>query len=285
MSLDSLNTTLNRAIHASADLLRFVDIAQAGLHVATEAGHSVELRREVAEVLGKPNPFPTETAYEDAKGQAQELEAFARRERERGFDFLYGLATVRLWTILEILVDDLAVLILQEPDLLTDQQVLQELEGPVLPFVRATPAERAEYLADRLRAHVKGPLKSGIGRFEALLGPVRLGGPVDATVRRILLELSEVRHALVHRDGLIDKKLRAACPWLADATSERLQLTRNHYMTYAFGVDWYILEIALRAGKVFGTEVPERTREVQNRVHDRLTDLLVSRPPSSGAIA
>ena len=282
MSLDSINTTLNRAIHASADLLRFLDIAQAGLHLATEAEHSIELQREVAEVLGKPSPFPTQTAYEEAKGRAQELEEFARRERQHGFAFLYSLATVRLWTILEILVDDLVALILLEPDVLTEQQAIQQLEGPLLPFVRALPAERAEYLADQLRAHVKAPLRSGIGRFEAILGPVRLGGSVDDTVRRHLLELSEVRHVLVHRDGLIDKKLRAACPWLADATNERLQLTRNHYMTYALSVDWYILEIALRASKQFATEAPERTREVQQRILDRLGDLLTARSASLG---
>jgi uncharacterized protein YutE (UPF0331/DUF86 family) len=47
----------------------------------------------------------------------------------------------------------------------------------------------------------------GCGRFESLLDTIGLGGSVEETVKRLFLELSQVRNIVVHKAGKADKRI------------------------------------------------------------------------------
>jgi hypothetical protein len=102
----------------------FVDIALNGFDKATKAVHGIELMQKINDALGDPPPFASEEALAKAKARAADVAEFAELEKSRGFPYLFGIAAIRLWSLLEALVDDLAVEALKEPAGCKDQVLL-----------------------------------------------------------------------------------------------------------------------------------------------------------------
>jgi hypothetical protein len=96
-------------------LHRFIDLAARGIAFGLEAKHSVDQQRRIAEVVGPPDPFSTEGAYQSAIARATELEEFAREQQVAHFSYLHELGLVKLWSILESTIDDLAFRRLSDP--------------------------------------------------------------------------------------------------------------------------------------------------------------------------
>jgi hypothetical protein len=134
------------------------------------------------------------------------------------------------------------------------------MEGPLLPFINASPEDRAELMFIALKQKLSVALKPGVARMEELLEPVGLHGQINDAVRRLLLELGAVRNVLVHRNGITDKRFIVACPWLQCREGRPLSLSHNHFEMYWFAVGWYMLEISRRVVRKFNllTEVEEK---------------------------
>jgi hypothetical protein len=253
---------LNRAIRERSTLNMFVDVTLAGMLAASDATKHIELRREIAEILQEPDPFPTEEEFQERRDEAKRIEAFAREQAGRGFPYLFSSATVRLWSILEALVDDLGLAVLCHPDFqFPADSPLLKLEGPLVPFVNAPQEERAERISIALKQKLGAALKPGVARFEAFLEPLGLAGKVDDTVKRVLIELSSVRNVLVHKNGIADKRFVDACPWLELTLGSEILLTRNDFHMYGLAVAWYIVEISFRnSGRQTGRGVQVQAR-------------------------
>jgi hypothetical protein len=143
------------------------DVCGSALAKAKMAVRGVELQKEIAAALGEPPPFESEDEFEKAKGKAATVAEFAASEAAQGFAYLFGLCTVRLWALLEALVDEIVVAALREPRLCKDQAIIGKLKGPLVEFQSAPAAEQAEFLAETLKQAVDASLKPGAGRFEA----------------------------------------------------------------------------------------------------------------------
>lgn len=200
---------------------------------------------------------------EDAKTRSQELEAFATNERELGRPFLFGLATVRLWSILEALVEDIVVCSIVDEPAVSEREPLFRLKGPLVAFARQSQEERADTLYNMLEESVAARFKKGVGRFEAVLGALGLDGGISDSVRRTLLELSEIRHAVAHRNGLIDRKLKGACPWIDGEVGERIRFSPKRFYAYSSAVRWYSIELSRRVIIAYPDKVSQGTASVE----------------------
>lgn len=272
------DAALGRAVREHTALNTFVDVSLSGMYLATDAAASVDLRRQIARVLQEPDPFPTEDEFNKRKQEAKTLEDFAREQAAKGFPYLFALATVRLWSILEVMVEDLVIVTLERSDRLPTDGLLSRLEGPLLPFLSASDQERAECMTLALEEKVRAVFKPGVARFEALLEPLGLHGQVEEAVRRVLLELSSVRNLLVHKNGIVDRRFAEACPWLNWKPGREVTLTRNYFRMYGLAVDWYILELDTRLRRKSGSEPDERALQIQAALLTRLTEFLETRP-------
>jgi len=224
----------------------FVDIALNGIDKATKAVHGIKLIQKINEALGDPPPFTNEEALAKAKARAADVAQFAESEKSRGFPYLFGIASIRLWSLLEALVDDLAVEALKDPAGCKDQVLLSRLKGPLLEFRNASSDDQAEFLAETLKQAVEAALKQGIGKFESILEPIGLGGGIADSARKCLFELSHVRNAIVHKGGKADRKLIEACPWLLLTRGDQVCLNGKDFHRYTMAAYWYLLEIKLR---------------------------------------
>jgi hypothetical protein len=204
----------------------------------------------------------TEEELAKIKERVAEVEVFAKQQKRNGFSYLFSLAVVRLWSILEAMVDDLVVDFLRRPDECKDKDLIYSLKGPLLEFATAPPERQADFLTERLKDVVKAGLQAGVGRFEAMLDPIGLGGGIDPDVRRVLFELSQVRNAIVHKAGIADQRFIENCPWLNLNLDEPININAEDFHLYYTSTYYYGVEIRLRTEHFFGYERPQEMTDL-----------------------
>jgi len=251
----------------------FVGIGFAGLHHAADATGNLRIVREADETLGKPDRFGSPEAFQQALEKAAHVESFAKDEWDNDFPYLYGLATIRLWTIMESAIDELVIDLVRLRPQVRELPAIQKLKGPLISFISSSPEEQAEFLVNVLKEDVRASLQPGIGRFEAILNAVGLGGAVHDGVRRVLLELSEVRHVLVHRRGKADAKLvKQRCPWLPLEVGDTVKVRCPEFNSFCLACDWYVLELDQRITLLDGGTRGAKEAKLQDKIERQLDE-------------
>ena len=245
-------------------LHEFVTLCHQGLAVGINARQHIEAKEKASRILNRPEMFRSNEDRDAALIRAAKLEDFAQSQQARGFPYLYELAAIKLWSLLESAVEDVVSeeIRLQPRSRLPD---LTRIKGSLVEFMDATPDEQVDFLIEKLKESMDTPFKKGCGRFESLLNAVKLGGSVDDAPRKALFELCEVRNVLVHRNARADRRFREACPWFGATPEVPIQLNHNHFTMYGLAVVWYLLEIARRLGLRKDLSI-EQYQEVQ-RIH------------------
>jgi hypothetical protein len=255
---------------ALTELMTFIELSVAGLKDATRARQILNWNRMAKKVLGEREPCETEEHYTVATRHAERLEVFAKAEAKYDFPYLYGMAASRLWSINETMVDDLIAYLLQTRPECKKIDIVRKLEGPLVAFAGANEEDRAKYLANLLTEHVKARFKLGVGRFEAVLNQIGLGGPVDPDVQKTILELSQIRHVIIHRLGKADERLVTNCPWLNLRLGQTVRITQKQFRRFYLAVFWYMLELDRR----LATLASETTSEFKTKIHQECLDEL-----------
>ncbi len=192
---------------------------------------------------------------EDRQVQLERAEsdrALAQREVDNDFPLLHEQATIALWSSLEALVRSFAAEWLAHIPSAWQCDAIKKLRVKIGDYEALEPAERCLWIVDLVDQEVSGPLRSGVTRFESLLQPFGLSGDVDPICQKNLFELSQVRHVLVHRDGIVDRRLVEACPWLGLAVGEPLLVSHKMWHRYSEALGAYVLELIQRVRVHFG---------------------------------
>jgi hypothetical protein len=125
-----------------------------------------------------------------------------------GFTRLNAQTLVAYWSGLEALVEDIFVAWLQEhPEQLNSDQ-FSKVKVKLAEFMSLNQEEQLRLLLQNLEINLSG--KQGVSRFEALLDTIGLSGSVDEEIRVHLYELNHIRHVIVHRASVPDRKFLQA---------------------------------------------------------------------------
>jgi hypothetical protein len=170
---------------------------------------------------------------------------FTNAEAGKNYPYLFSLAAVRLWAMIEAAVRELLVECLKRTRELPNLSAVEKLRGPVFGFIGATPDAQAELLADLLWQSSNSP-PLGVGRYDALVGNLGLRGESPTVIAEITRELSEVRHCVVHRGGRADDKLLQACPWLRLTAGDELPANMERFWYYRTATYWYVIDLGRR---------------------------------------
>lgn len=256
------------------ELELFAQVSERALRQASNAVKMVDWQRETAAALGEAPPYRSDEAYERAKEAAARVAAFADGENATGQPYLFSTCAVRLCALLEALVDDLVARAIREPLMSKDEQQLARLKGPLIEFAAASPEEQGEYLTETLKQTIDVHLKTGSGRFEALLAPVGLGGQVPDPIRRALCELVQVRNVLMHKGGKADRRLIECCPWLGLERGAKVNVTNQRFHGYRMAAYWYLVEISRRVREQFGEVRNPAAADLLTRAQEEVTTRL-----------
>ncbi len=177
---------------------------------------------------------------------AQDEAEIARRETVNEFPLLHAQAVVSMVATLEAFVRDLVVGCLRyRPESLEHEEV-GKLKVRLGDYVGLGDDARFEYVADLLENSLGAPMRLGVARYEELLRPFGLSGPVEEWIRKDLFEMLQVRNVLVHRRGRADRRLKEACPWLDLAEGEPVQIGHSQYARYAKAAGRYAMALFSR---------------------------------------
>jgi hypothetical protein len=256
--------TLQAARAAVNRLDLFVKVASGGIRVAAGQPGLVKLLREVQPILGEP--IEADDEFQESMRHAEEVAAFATGEIREGLPYLFGIAAVQLWSIIEALVDDVVTEAIELDQQCLAVEVVQRLNGPLVPFAMSPRAEQAEILCELLKEHVRAPLQVGIGKFDSMLKAVGLGGFVPDSVRRVLLELTEIRNSIVHNAGHVDDRLLERCPWLGCSEGAPVKVSCCQYMLFQAAAHWYVLEVWRRTRTQRGLNITDKQRDALEKL-------------------
>ena len=170
-------------------------------------------------------------------------------EEKSGYSFLLAGATINTYTYLEAAIHSLVIGYIQSAEKGGDHPVLQSIQVPYAAFRSLSEEEQWAYLYDQYERAVGAGLKQGIRRFESLLEPLGFSGPRSEAVDDVIYELAQVRHLLLHKGGLVDKKFTEACPWYASQLGRKLTITPEMFDNYNHAVMEYISILMKRIGE------------------------------------
>ncbi len=186
-------------------------------------------RIALTEILGMPRLTKALRQSEKQIELAEKIAGVAQREKDGDFSTLYEYAALFTWGALESAVRDVCVnWLIHIPESRTNEEV-SSIKIPLGDYEALTSNDRMRFVVSTLEQSTSAALRPGIGRFEAILKPIGLGGGVDDDVRRTLLELSAVRNLLVHRLGVADERFIQLCPWYGVELNQNVRVTQADY--------------------------------------------------------
>ena len=170
---------------------------------------------------------------------------FAAEEKMRGFPVLRAQSLVAYWSTFEACIEDLCIgFLLNEP---------RFLSAPAFARVKIDVATYESFDTEERMRFVLGEAEQrnvshcyGAERFERLLEPFGFAGPVDDVMKKDLRALHHIRNVLVHRRGVVDRRLVEACPWLNFNVGEEIKIDAEKYDRYTNALAQYLLALARR---------------------------------------
>lgn len=240
------------ALHSHETLMKIIHISERGIGVLRGIPKVVKV---LADIHGK-GEHPS-TAKELAKAESHA--ALAATEIAKDFPVLHGLAVAALWSWLEHLVKGfLALWILDRHDAVHVAAV-QRLRVKIGDYLQLQKVDQAYFLVNLLEQDLASPLKRGANRFESLLEPFGLSGPLPEGCAQKIFELQQIRNAIVHRNGLADRKLKVDCPTLKLRLNHPVHISRAMLKEYSEASLSLLIAILYRVGDRYGVDLRSKT--------------------------
>lgn len=239
--MDAIGATFRRHFEYIEEANRLLHIAMRGLSAVKAMPAAVTALAQWDVANGREPDGESHKMRE-----ATEAATIAEQETERGFPTLHAHASVDLWSSTEACVDDLLCAWLGEFPEELKHDALAKVKIAFGEYLSLQVEDRVRYVLEEVKQSVRSALKPGIGRFEAVLDLVKLGGGVPDGTRRDLYELSLVRNVLVHRAGIVDRRFKAACDWRDDSVGARIIVSHADYSRYLSAVCDYLSEVLKR---------------------------------------
>ena len=211
--------------------------------------------------------------YEREMKRATAEADFAKKEIDAGFPLLYAHHLVGLWGALEAAVEDCLVgILINEPDLLRSD-AFSRLRIPLAEFECLDKEERVRFLLAEVERGQGLGRRQGVDAFESLLGHVNLSGPVDPEIKKTMWEMHHVRNVIVHRNSLVDRRLKEACPWLGLKVGEKITVDHKSFGQYAQALGEYLMTIIYRLGAKYEVNVEGKIQEARETELEHAEDL------------
>jgi len=232
----------------------FAEEADRVLHLSIKGIIQISRQMPLLEALDNLERIRAEgemRPYEPKDFKAARIEAeFARQEIEKEFPLLNAHSLVTIWSAMEALFEDVLVAhIIHRPEILKED-VFQKIRIPLATYEQLSQEDKARLLVYELQRSLSSEQRLGLDCFEALLKVVGLAGKVEDEIRRDIYELQQLRHTIVHRASLADRKLVEACPWLKLIPGERILISHEQYRRLMAAVNKYVTVVIERATAV-----------------------------------
>ncbi|PKO01992.1 MAG: hypothetical protein CVU43_10140 [Chloroflexi bacterium HGW-Chloroflexi-5] len=253
-------------------LHKFAEVSLTGLNVCGQAKQSVELNKRIDKVLKRPSRYSSQEQYDEEVKNAENLESFVSEEKKTGFDFLFSLLILRLWTILETYIDDLIFDLLDDQTYFLTNKEVQSIKVPLAYYQGLSLSEQKWFIISEIKNILKSDMGPGVNHFEPLLRLFDLQGNINEDVKKVIYEFSQIRNLIAHKNGMVDQTFIKKCPKFSKKIGEKIYMTNELFHLYKITLIWYLLDIEIRIGRVKGME-KERLCELEGFKKDLIGDI------------
>jgi hypothetical protein len=211
---------------------------------------------EIKNMRNRENNEYVEGLWIQPAWMIQDTREYVKRETSQGCPSIYAQALVRLWSILEAKMYDIAAEFLYAfPEVIHHEKSkkLKEINCNVSLFMLMSGRRRARYILDQLKSNLKSSFKNGFSKFEEVFNAMGMGSGVVEEVRIAFIEMAELRHNIVHRNGIADTKLIEKCPWLGLSEGDQIRVTKRDLSRYGTAIKFYLFELERRLCANTGT--------------------------------
>ena len=185
----------------------------------------------------------------------------AESEGRADHPLLHAQAVILLWTGLEALVRDFFSTWLENVEAARSVETLRRTKVRLGEFESLAGSERYAFMLDALEETLGTRPSAGIERFETLFRTFGLSSSLPEGVPETLFELAHVRHLLVHRRGVADKRFAEALPRFGCEVGGEIRISHAHYHRYYDAVDRYVFELIQRLRAHFGLPPASRRHD------------------------
>jgi hypothetical protein len=243
-----LKQTLKEQYSRLKTLHRLYHLSIRGISILQRRGTQAEAHFKVEEIIAEigEEDFDSESAdkvVEEARVEA----AMATEEVQSGFPLLHEQVAVSLWSWLENLIRTVAA---QWIDVVPEALAIPEVANLRFKFgdyEALDPEEKRYFIVEQLEKNLAIPLRGGVTRFEKLLNLFGLSGEVAEDTRKSLWELSHIRHVIVHRGSIADKRFVEACPWAGFEIGDRVIVSDESFSRfYEAAMDYAFMTVTKR---------------------------------------
>lgn len=233
-------------------MTNYFDEVQKILEISVQGNRMVQDFPTFLEIIGaeEDQDNRAEEKHQLSMAEIRARAEFAKNEAQRGHPTLHAHALIAQWAALETSVEDLCVAFLvNKPDFLK-KDIFAKAKVPLAEFQLLDKEERSRFLLGEVERQ-GAARRYGVDRFETLLEPFELSGPVGDDIKKSLYACHHVRNVLVHRGSIADRRIVEACPWLGLRIGDRLMVTQQTHHEYSHDLWRYLLIIAQRVRNVF----------------------------------
>ena len=220
-------------------------------HISKKGIQAIVSMKDITEALTEPEDMDDpikKNSFENIRREA----LLAANEATDGFPFLHEHFTVSLWAFLEsFIITLLANWIMNKPEIKACDE-FKKLKVRIGEYETLSDEDRAFHLLDLLEESKGSRRSPGIARFNSLLQTFGIVVNISPDKIRDLIELHQLRNALVHRRGIADRKLISSCPWLGLSVGDAVKIDARSYERFNLAVTAYIAELLQQIRLHFG---------------------------------
>jgi hypothetical protein len=238
------------SLDAHEKLMQIGRLAAQGIGMHTGRPRLV---KALAKAYGKDAETDADTL--EKLEQAQKDADLAQLEIEQDFPVLNGLVAIGIWSWLEDFVKGLLENWFLHRRSSMGVPAVHRLKVRLGDYLQLTKTEQARLLVELLEQDLAGPLKQGLGRFNCLLEVVGLNVSLNEQEAKALFEFQRVRNNLAHRNGRVDARLKAECPWLKQKVGSELRISQRMLFSYSNASAAFLLRLLYQVGDKFGVNL------------------------------
>jgi len=244
-----------RFLDQSAELESLLNLSTRGIGLLRGIPKTIDV---LAKIKNESNTSEHQARMERAKKESE----LAQKEIENGFPLLHSQAAVTIWTFLEAAIrGNLCAWI---KNLTDDHDIieLKKIKVNIYAYNQLSEYDRVLYLYDLYEKEVAVGELYGTKRFEKLLNPFGLSGPLTQKIKQDIFELAQIRNVIVHRGGIADYQLVQKLSNSKFKPGQTIKLSNEDIHRYFDSVHEYVVLLICRTGTKFGVDMSDNLNSI-----------------------